>query len=175
MWWGGSVCGREQRLFLLSLVYKQIWVGGTYSRRYEKKVDCILRWREPQIHGDPGKYLRSSSWCWGVECPTHQVGLGSILRTESACLCHGNCLKLLDYTSEHLIGPLHFLFCRFRHFCVFPGVNNSAFCMVILQVQEIVLTQKTWRSSTIQWEKKGFQKKISGISSIMVMDLNIFP
>ena len=49
----------------------------------------------------------------------------------------------LDYASEHLTGSLHSLFFRFRLFCGFPGVKNSAFCMVILQVQEIALTRKT--------------------------------
>lgn len=95
--------------------------------RWKKQVDSILGWTEPQSHEDPGKSLSSSSWCWGVWCPTLQVGLGSILKTETTCVCRGKHWKLLDYTSEHLIVKFRFLFCRFRNFSGFPGVNSSVF------------------------------------------------
>lgn len=169
MSWGECVRGRGERCFLLSLVYKQIWLTGPYARKVREAG------RFHVSHDDPGKSLSSSSWCWEVGCPEHQVGLGSILNTESTCLCHGNHWKLWDYTSEHLIVTFHFLFYRFRNFRGFPGVNNPVFRMVILQAQEIMLNRKTKKSTTMQWEKKRFQKKISWTSSILVKELYLFP
>ena len=57
----------------------------------------------------------------------------------------------------------------------FQGSTVLFFCTVILQAKEIMLNRNTKRSTTTQWEKRGFQKKISWTSSIMVKELYFPP
>ena len=81
-------------------------------------------------------------------------------------------LRLYKWTSDWHVP---FMVLKIQEYPWVPGGHNSAFCTVILQAQEVMLIRNTKRSSGMRWEKKGFQKKISRILSIMVMELYFFP
>ena len=157
MWSGDCVRGRGEACFLLAGSRNRyewkVYIWG----RCEKQVGSILGWTQPQILGDPGKSLSSSSWCWGVGCPTHQVGLGSILKTKSIRLCRGNRLKVLDYTSEHLIGTFHSLFCGFRNIHGFPGSTILLFARWFYR-----FIRWCWSESRRRVQKRSERKRDSG-------------